>query len=62
MDYRPRLRHIREDRDLTQSETGRAELKIDDRILLCRFYNPSCESEGAYRSENPPPVWSGERR
>ena len=54
-DYRTRLRNIREDRDYTQAqigkiihksqqgynhiETGRAELKIDDLILLCRFYN-----------------------
>ena len=59
MDYRTRLRHVREDRDLTQSEigrvinksqqgynhieTGRAELKIDDLILLCRFYNLSAD-------------------
>lgn len=54
MDYRTRLRHLREDRDLTQAtvgkvinksqqgynhiEAGRAELKIEDLILLCRFY------------------------
>ncbi len=59
MDYRTRLRHIREDRDLTQAEvgkvieksqqgynhieTGRAELKIDDLIRLCRFYNLSSD-------------------
>lgn len=54
-DYRSRLRNVREDRDLTQAEVGRvlnksqqgynhieagrAELKIDDLIRLCRFYN-----------------------
>ena len=59
MDYRERLRNIREDRDLTQAEvgrilqksqqgynhieTGRAELKIDDLITLCRFYNLSAD-------------------
>ena len=59
MDYRTRMRNIREDRDLTQKqvgeiinksqqgynhiETGRAELKIDDLIKLCRFYNVSAE-------------------
>ena len=59
MDYRERLRNIREDRDLTQSEigklldksqqgynhieTGRAELKIDDLITLCRFYDLSAD-------------------
>ncbi len=59
MDYRTRLRHVREDRDLTQAdigrllgksqqgynhiEAGRAELKIDDLITLCRFYNLSAD-------------------
>ena len=59
MDYRERLRDIREDRDLTQAEigrllnksqqgyshieSGRAELKIDDLITLCRFYNLSAD-------------------
>ena len=59
MNYRERLREIREDRDLTQAEigalihksqqgynhieTGRAELKIDDLITLCRFYNLSAD-------------------
>ncbi len=59
MDYRTRLRHLREDRDLTQAalgrviqksqqgynhiEIGRAELKIDDLIALCRFYNLSAD-------------------
>lgn len=54
MDYRTRIRHVREDRDFTQAqigkilnksqqgyshiESGRAELKIDDLIRLCRFY------------------------
>jgi len=59
MDYRTRMKNIREDRDLTQSEvgevinksqqgynhieTGRAELKIDDLIKLCKFYNVSSD-------------------
>lgn len=59
MDYRNRMRSIREDRDLTQAEvgkvlqksqqgynhieTGRAELKIDDLIKLCRFYDVSAD-------------------
>lgn len=59
MDYRSRLREVREDRDFTQEEigkvlhksqqgynhieAGRAELKIDDLILLCRFYNLSAD-------------------
>ena len=59
MDYRQRLRDIREDRDLTQAEIGkllnksqqgynhieigRAELKIEDLITLCQFYNLSAD-------------------
>ena len=59
MDYRIRMRNLREDRDLTQKEVGqiihksqqgyshiedgRAELKIDDLILLCRFYGVSSD-------------------
>lgn len=59
MDYRRRLRDLREDRDLTQAdlgrvlnksqqgynhiETGRAELKIDDLVKLCRFYGLSAD-------------------
>lgn len=59
MDYRERLRNVREDRDLTQAqvgrilnksqqgynhiETGRAELKIDDLALLCKFYDLSAD-------------------
>ncbi len=58
-DYRTRMRNIREDLDLTQSEvgkilnksqqgynhieTGRAELKIEDLIKLCKFYNLSAD-------------------
>lgn len=54
-DYRARLRGVREDGDLTQAEVGkilnksqqgynhieagRAELKIDDLVKLCQFYN-----------------------
>ncbi|MBE6682446.1 MAG: helix-turn-helix transcriptional regulator [Ruminococcaceae bacterium] len=59
MDYRTRLRNVREDRDYTQAEigkvlnksqqgynhieAGRAELKIDDLKLLCKFYNLSAD-------------------
>lgn len=59
MDYRERLRAIREDRDLTQAEigklleksqqgynhieAGRAELKIDDLVKLCRYYDLSAD-------------------
>ena len=59
MDYRTRMRNLREDRDLTQREVGaiinksqqgyshiedgRAELKIDDLIKLCEFYNVSAD-------------------
>ena len=58
-DYRERLRNVREDKDLTQAElgkllnksqqgynhieTGRAELKIEDLIKLCKFYNLSAD-------------------
>lgn len=57
--YRERLRNIREDRDLTQAElgklinksqqgynhieAGRAELKIDDLVKICKFYNLSAD-------------------
>lgn len=57
--YRERLRNIREDHDLTQAdlgklinksqqgynhiEAGRAELKIDDLIKICKFYNLSAD-------------------
>lgn len=59
MDYRQRLREVREDRDLSQTavgkvlnksqqgyshiENGRAELKIEDLITLCRYYNLSAD-------------------
>ena len=59
MDYRTRIRAVREDRDLTQKEIGevlqksqqgynhiedgRAELKIDDLVRLCRFYTLSAD-------------------
>ena len=59
MEYRTRMRALREDRDLTQREVakiinksqqgyshiedGRAELKIDDLIRLCRFYGVSSD-------------------
>ena len=59
MDYRERMRNLRIDKDLTQSEvakiinksqqgynhieTGRAELKIEDLIKLCDFYKVSAD-------------------
>ncbi len=59
MDYRARIRGVREDRDYTQAqigkilnksqqgynhiEAGRAELKIEDLVRLCRFYNLSAD-------------------
>lgn len=59
MNYRTRMRNLREDRDLTQKEVGqiinksqqgyshiedgRAELKIDDLIKLCKFYGVSAD-------------------
>ena len=59
MNYRERIKSVREDRDLTQEqigrllnksqqgynhiETGRAELKIEDLIRLCKFYGLSAD-------------------
>ena len=59
MDYRNRIRNVREDNDLTQAqigkllnksqqgynhiEAGRAELKIEDLIRLCKYYNLSAD-------------------
>ena len=59
LDYRERMRALREDHDLSQAElgkvlnksqqgyshieNGRAELKIDDLVLLCKFYNVSAD-------------------
>ena len=59
MNYRTRMRNLREDRDLTQREVarvinksqqgyshieeGRAELKIEDMIKLCKFYGVSSD-------------------
>ncbi len=59
MDYRTRIRNVREDRDLTQAdigkvlnksqqgynhiEAGRAELKIEDLFKLCQYYNLSAD-------------------
>ena len=59
MNYRTRMRNLREDRDLTQREValvinksqqgyshiedGRAELKIEDLIKLCKFYGVSAD-------------------
>lgn len=70
MDYRRRLREIREDRDLSQAEVGRvihksqqgyshiengrAELKIEDLITLCRFYGLSADYLIGLRDEQHP--------
>ena len=59
MNYRERIKSTGEDRDLTQAqlgivlnksqqgynhiEAGRAELKIDDLIRLCKYYNLSAD-------------------
>ena len=59
MNYRERIRNVREDRDYTQAqigkilqksqqgynhiEAGRAELKIEDLVRLCQFYNLSAD-------------------
>ena len=59
MDYRTIIKNTREDHDLTQAEVGkilqksqqgynhieagRAELKIDDLIKLCKLYNLSAD-------------------
>ncbi|MBQ8416922.1 MAG: helix-turn-helix transcriptional regulator [Clostridia bacterium] len=59
MNYRTRMRNLREDNDLTQKEVGkiinksqqgyshiedgRAELKIEDLIKLCDYYNVSAD-------------------
>ncbi len=59
MDYRTRLRNMREDGGYTQAqigevlnksqqgynhiEAGRAELKIEDLAVLCKFFNVSAD-------------------
>ena len=59
MDYRARIKNLREDNDYTQSyigtllqksqqgynhiEIGRAELKIEDLAILCKLYNVSAD-------------------
>ncbi len=59
MDYRIRLKNLREDHDYTQAyvgevlqksqqgyghiENGRAELKIEDLVVLCKLYNVSSD-------------------
>ncbi len=59
MDYRIRIRNVREDKDYNQQqigqllnksqqgyghiEKGSTELKIDDLIILCKFYNLSAD-------------------
>ena len=59
LDYRTRIRNVRQDRDFNQAqigdviqksqqgyshiENGRAELKIDDLVLLCKFYDLSAD-------------------
>ena len=59
MDYRTRIKNLREDSDYTQAyvgkllqksqqgynhiEIGRAELKIEDLVILCKLYNISAD-------------------
>ena len=59
MIYRERLKNLREDHDYTQAyigellqksqqgynhiEAGRAELKIEDLVILCKLYNVSAD-------------------
>ncbi len=59
MNYRERMKNLREDNDLTQAqlgeilnksqqgynhiEAGRAELKIEDLIKLCDFYKVTAD-------------------
>lgn len=59
MNYRERIKNLREDHDFTQSyvgsllnksqqgynhiETGRAELKIEDLVILCKLYKVSSD-------------------
>ena len=59
MNYRTRMRNLREDHDYTQAqigkiiqksqqgynhiETGRADLKIEDLITLCQFYQVTAD-------------------
>ncbi|MBE6966239.1 MAG: helix-turn-helix transcriptional regulator [Ruminococcaceae bacterium] len=59
MDYRTRIKSLREDNDFTQAyvgsilkksqqgynhiEAGRAELKIDDLVILCKLYNVTAD-------------------
>ena len=59
LNYRERMKRLREERELTQAqlgkvinksqqgynhiEAGRAELKIEDLIALCDFYNVSAD-------------------
>ena len=59
MNYRTRLKNLREDHDYTQAQigkliqktqqgynhikNGRAELKIEDLITLCKFYKVSAD-------------------
>lgn len=73
MNYRERLRALREDRDLTQAEigklldksqqgynhieAGRAELKIEDLAKLCRYYEVSADYIVGLVDE---PVWHNE--
>lgn len=75
MDYRDIIRSVREDRDDTQArigevlhksqqgyshiESGRAELKIDDLIKLCKFYDLSSvlpARQGATKEGTHPPA------
>lgn len=67
MDYRKRLREVREEHRLSQAqvgevlnksqqgyshiENGRAELKIEDLVTLCKFYEVSADYLIGYADE-----------
>lgn len=68
MDYRKRLREVREEHRLSQAqvgevlnksqqgyshiENGRAELKIEDLVTLCKFYEVSADYLIGYADES----------
>ena len=70
MDYRKRLREVREEHKLSQAqvgevlnksqqgyshiENGRAELKIEDLVTLCKFYEVSADYLIGYEDDPDP--------
>ena len=70
MDYRKRLREVREEHRLSQAqvgevlnksqqgyshiENGRAELKIEDLVTLCKFYEVSADYLIGYADDPDP--------